>query len=182
MIKIMTRLLLTTTVIFALLIPAFAGGIHATAHTKEKPLEMLKGKPGEATNVTRTIEVTMRETDEGDMLFEPTSLKIRKGETIRFNVTNKGELEHEFVIDTVEGNVKHKALMEKFDMEHDDPNSVRLDEGRSGEVIWTFSNAGTLEFACLIPGHYESGMHGPIVVSEKPVNIFKRIFGGLLSK
>jgi len=41
-----------------------------------------------------------------------------------------------------------------------------LDEGRSGEVIWTFSNAGTLEFACLIPGHYESGMHGPIVVSE----------------
>ncbi len=39
---------------------------------------------------------------------------------------------------------------------------IRLDEGGSGEVIWTFSNAGTFEFACLIPGHYESGMHGAI--------------------
>jgi uncharacterized cupredoxin-like copper-binding protein len=57
-----------------------------------------------------------------------------------------------------------------------------LDEGRSGEVIWTFSNAGTFEFACLIPGHYESGMHGPIVVSEETKNIFARIFDLLLSK
>jgi len=56
--------------------------------------------------------------------------------------------------------------MAKMDMEHDDPNSVRLDEGASGEVIWTFSNAGTFEFACLIPGHYEAGMHGPITVAE----------------
>jgi Cu/Ag efflux protein CusF len=57
-------------------------------------------------------------------------------------------------------------MMAAMDMEHDDPNSVRLDEGKSGEVIWTFSKAGTFEFACLIPGHYESGMHGPITVSE----------------
>jgi uncharacterized cupredoxin-like copper-binding protein len=178
----MKKLLLITAMIFALIIPAFAGGIHASAHTKVKTVEILRGKPGEAADVTRTINVSMRETDDGDMLFEPTSIKITKGETIRFNVTNKGELEHEFVIDTVEGNVKHKALMEKFDMEHDDPNSVRLDEGRSGEVIWTFSNAGTFEFACLIPGHYDSGMHGPIVVSEVTKNIFARIFDLLLSK
>ena len=34
-------------------------------------------------------------------------------------------------------------------------------------MIWTFTNAGTFEFACLIPGHYESGMHGPISVGEQ---------------
>jgi Cu/Ag efflux protein CusF len=56
--------------------------------------------------------------------------------------------------------------MAKMDMEHDDPNSVRLDSGMEGEVIWTFANEGTFEFACLIPGHYESGMHGPITVAQ----------------
>ncbi len=99
--------------------------------------------------------------------FEPSEFDIHKGETIRFNVTNKGEIEHEFVIDTMEGNAEHKDAMAKMDMEHDDPNSIRLDEGGNGEVIWTFANAGTFEFACLIPGHYESGMHGPIMVGDK---------------
>ena len=56
--------------------------------------------------------------------------------------------------------------MAKMDMEHDDPISVRLDPGMEGEVIWTFANEGSFEFACLIPGHYESGMHGPITVNE----------------
>jgi len=49
-------------------------------------------------------------------------------------------------------------------MEHDDPNAVRLGAGDDVEIIWSFTNAGSLEFACLIPGHYESGMHGDVVV------------------
>jgi uncharacterized cupredoxin-like copper-binding protein len=176
----MKNLLLTTAVAFALTTPAFAAGTHGGGHDKvkteeahchgdhaEEHLEMMIGKPGEAADVTRTIDVTMRETDDGEMLFASRTLDIAKGETIRFNIINKGELEHEFVIDTLEGNAEHKIAMEKFDMEHDDPNSVRLDEGASGEVIRTFSNASTFEFACLIPGHYESGMHGPINVGEK---------------
>lgn len=80
---------------------------------------------------------------------------------------NKGDLEHEFVLGTPEENVTHKEMMAKMDMEHDDPFSIRLDEGQSGEVIWNFANAGSFEFACLIPGHYESGMHGPINVGDQ---------------
>jgi uncharacterized cupredoxin-like copper-binding protein len=176
----MKNLLLTTAIIFSFGAPAFASGSHDGGHAKvkteeahghgdhaEEHAEMPIGKPGDAADVTRTIDVTMRETDDGEMLFEPTSLEIMKGETIRFNVMNKGELEHEFVIDSIEGNAEHKEMMAKMDMEHDDPNSVRLDEGGSGEVIWTFANEGTFEFACLIPGHYESGMHGPITVADK---------------
>lgn len=93
---------------------------------------MMIGMPGDAAKVDRVIDVTMRETDDGEMIFEPASLEIAKGETIRFNVMNKGELEHEFVIDTIEDNAKHKVAMEKMDMEHDDPNSFRLGEGGSG--------------------------------------------------
>lgn len=162
----MKNLLLTTALALSLSAPAYAAGTHDGGHDDDHA-EMMIGKPGDSAKVDRTIDVTMRETDDGDMIFEPSSLEIVKGETIRFNVMNKGEIEHEFVIDTVEGNAKHKEAMAKMDMEHDDPNSVRLDEGGAGEVIWNFANAGTFEFACLIPGHYESGMHGPISVSEK---------------
>ena len=45
-------------------------------------------------------------------------------------------------------------------MGHDDPNSVLLEPGKSAEVIWKFSKAGELEFACNLPGHYDSGMVG----------------------
>ncbi|MDH5531036.1 MAG: copper-binding protein [Paracoccaceae bacterium] len=166
----MKNLLLTTTLAFALTGPSFAAGTHDGGHSNDHAgmaKEMMIGMPGDPAKVTRTIDVSMRETDDGEMLFEPGSLDFLRGETIRFNVINNGELEHEFVIDTMMGNAEHKEAMAKMDMEHDDPNSVRLDPGASGEVVWTFSNFGSFEFACLIPGHYESGMHGPIMVGEQ---------------
>ncbi|WP_282048256.1 copper-binding protein [Sulfitobacter mediterraneus] len=183
----MKNLLLTTAIALTFGMPAYAAGTHSGGHDEVKTEEahghsdgghgndghgdahamMAAGMPGMADDVNRTIDVIMRETDDGQMIFEPSTFEFEKGETIRFNVMNNGELEHEFVIDDVEGNAKHKMAMAEMDMEHDDPNSVRLDEGKSGEVIWKFANAGTFEFACLIPGHYESGMHGPIKVSQK---------------
>jgi len=47
-------------------------------------------------------------------------------------------------------------------MEHNDPNSVLLEPGKQAEVIWRFTKEAELEFACNVPGHYESGMMGPI--------------------
>jgi uncharacterized cupredoxin-like copper-binding protein len=181
----MRNLLLTTAITFTLSAPAFAAGTDDHSHGGDQAgehAEMMIGKPGDAANIDRTIDITMRETDDGDMIFEPASLEIAKGETIRFNIINKGEVEHEFVIDTTEGNAEHKALMAKMDMEHDDPNSVRLDEGGTGEVIWNFANEGTFEFACLIPGHYESGMHGPITVGEKSAQVNVEYATGKIKK
>ncbi|KEJ97801.1 Uncharacterized copper-binding protein, cupredoxin-like subfamily [Pseudosulfitobacter pseudonitzschiae] len=166
----MKNLLITTTLALAFSVPAFAAGTHSGGHDDDHAGEhagMMIGMPGDAASVDRTIDVTMRETDDGAMVFSPESFEFAQGETIRFNISNMGVLEHELVIDTVEGNAEHKEMMARMDMEHDDPNSIRLDEGGTGEVIWTFSNAGVFEFACLIPGHYESGMHGPITVAEK---------------
>lgn len=58
--------------------------------------------------------------------------------------------------------------MEKFpEMEHDDPNSIRLSAGQSGEIVWKFTTDGEFKFACLIPGHYEAGMHGDVSVAGK---------------
>jgi uncharacterized cupredoxin-like copper-binding protein len=140
---------------------ALAAGTHAGGHHGEMPV----GQPGKKKDVTRTIKVTMKETPDGKMLFEPAEITVATGETIRFFVSNIGETDHEFVLDDTVGMAKHKELMAKFpEMEHDDPNAVRLEPGKKGEVIWKFSNAGSFEFGCLIPGHMEAGMHGPITV------------------
>lgn len=143
---------------------ALAAGSHAGGHDGEK---MAIGEAGDAAKVKRTVNITMRETNDGKMVFEPKNLQVRRGETIRLKFLNKGEGDHEFVMDTQEAVMEHKALMEKFpDMEHADPNSVRLAPGTRGEIIWTFANDGDFTFACLIPGHYEAGMHGAISVAK----------------
>ncbi|NDW44544.1 plastocyanin/azurin family copper-binding protein [Ruegeria sp. PrR005] len=126
---------------------------------------METGMPGQASQVNRTIEVTMSETDDGEMIYTPKDFDIKKGETIRFSVTNKGELEHEFILDTMERNAMHKEAMSQQMESHKSPNAITLEPGEKGEIIWTFGNSGTFEVACLIPGHYESGMFGKVAVN-----------------
>ena len=124
------------------------------------------GEPGDPKKpVVRTIEVSMHETDDAKMLFKPDRVEVRRGEQVRFVLKNAGTVEHEFMLDSVANNAKHKIAMEKNpDMEHDDPNGKRLTPDGSSEIVWRFTKPGTFEFACLIHGHYESGMHGTIVV------------------
>ena len=128
---------------------------------------MPAGMPGEKGKVSRTIKVTMSETDDGKMIFTPNKLDVKQGETVRIKITNKGELDHEFVLDTAENNAAHKGQMASGDAEgaHQMPNSVTLEPGKQGDIFWTFTNSGDFEFACLIPGHYESGMFGTASVS-----------------
>jgi len=69
------------------------------------------------------------------------------------------------VLPTVTENRKHGALMKKYpDMEHEDPNAITLAPYVTGELLWRFTKKGEFEFACLIPGHHEAGMHGRIIV------------------
>ena len=99
---------------------------------------------------------------------------------------NKGEFVHEFNIGTAAMHASHQKemmmMMEhgaldadkihmdmmKMDMgngmtmEHNDPNSVLLEPGKTAEIIWTFPADTELEFACNVPGHYESGMMGKV--------------------
>ena len=140
---------------------ALASGSHEGGH----PGDSLAGEPSKKAKVTQTIQVTMKETDDGKMLYMPASVEVKEGQTVRFAIRNAGETDHEFVLDTQDEIMEHKKVMEKFpEMEHDDPNSVRLAPGKTGEIIWKFTRSGTLKFACLIPGHYEAGMHGNLTV------------------
>lgn len=154
---------LTAIALAALATTALASGNHEGGHG-DSPA----GEPGKKSKVTQTVQVTMQETGDGKMLYMPAAVKVREGQTVRFAIRNAGKTDHEFVLDTSEKIMEHKKLMEKFpEMEHDDPNSVRLAPGKAGEIIWKFTKSGTLTFACLIPGHYEAGMRGDIDVVKK---------------
>ena len=125
------------------------------------------GDPGDPEKPARVIEIQMLE-GQGTMAYTPDRIEVAKGEQIRFVLTNAGELDHEFMLDSVENNAKHKAAMEKNpEMEHDDPNGRRLEPQGASEILWEFDKVGSFEFACLIPGHYEAGMHGVVVVKDK---------------
>ena len=122
------------------------------------------GVAGVAAEVTRTIDVDMADS----MTFTPSAIDVQAGETIRFNVKNSGQLLHEMVLGTNDEIVEHHELMKRFPgMEHEDDNSVSLESGETGEIIWKFTKAGTFDIACLQPGHYEAGMKGNVVVSTQ---------------
>ena len=141
---------------------AMAGPGGAPGHGHDN--DSAYGKPGDPKKPARVVQIVAREQD-GKMLFIPDSVRVRKGEQIRFMLRNNGETDHEFVIGTVEDNLKHMKAMEKNpDMEHDDPNAIRLKPKATGEILWQFTKAGTFDFSCLIPGHRPSGMFGTITV------------------
>jgi len=122
------------------------------------------GKPGDPAKPARDVEVVMSEGD-GKMLFTPALIEVRKGEQIRFKVRNPGALDHELVLGTQEELDAHADIMAAMpDMQHDDPNAIRLAPKTAGDLLWQFTEAGEFPFACLIPGHREAGMVGKVVV------------------
>ena len=119
------------------------------------------GIAGDPKRVVRTIEIRMGD----DMRFAPARLEVKLGETLRLVALNRGRVMHEIVIGTPQELRAHAELMRKHpNMEHDEPYMAHVSPGKKGQIVWTFNRAGELEFACLIPGHFEAGMIGRIVV------------------
>lgn len=122
------------------------------------------GEPGSTKSPARVVQITTREGD-GKMMFIPNRVEVRRGEQIKFIIRNNGDLDHEFVLASTAENLRHAEAMKKNpDMEHDDPNATRIGPKKVSEIVWKFTKAGTFEYACLIPGHRESGMIGTVVV------------------
>ena len=135
------------------------------------------GSKGNVADVTRVIKVVMY-----DNYYEPSSFRIKEGETIKFEVENAGMLVHEFNIANKMMHMKHQPEMIKMaengillafsidkekmkkmakmdkSMGHSHSNSVLLEPKQKGDIIWKFDNAVNIEVACNVPGHYQAGM------------------------
>lgn len=151
----------------AIAAPAWATQYHRGTHDGPvlHPDTMPIGYPGEPVLIDRTIRVSMLDASDNAMAFDVEALDIVEGETIRFVLMNEGSEPHDFVMATPEEIADHREEMRGMDdMPHEAGYAARVEPGRSRTLVWKFANAGTFEFACLIPGHYEAGMHGPLTV------------------
>ena len=164
----MKRLIIASAIAASLVFAAGAMAHGDENHRKkeEQPADghaAALGKPGDPGKINRNITVEMNDT----MRFKPASIKVHRGETIRFIVRNAGKVKHEMVLGTIKELKEHAEMMRKFPgMEHADPNQVVVEPGMTGELVWQFTRAGTFDFACLVPGHFEAGMVGKIQVSR----------------
>jgi uncharacterized cupredoxin-like copper-binding protein len=157
--------LLALSIAVAVLTHPVAGKAHGDAHSKSDAPVVKEQKPwgiaADRATGLRTVRIAMSDR----MRFSPESITVREGETIRFVVKNEGQVQHEFVLGTREAHEEHAALMMKFpNMEHDEPYMAHVKPGSTGEIVWTFNRSGEFGFACLIAGHYQSGMVGRVTV------------------
>lgn len=163
---------------FSVSAAAFAAEPHNDDHSA-----MANGHVGDPAKADRTINIVMY-----DNYFDPESLSIKPGETVRFVVENQGNLVHEFNIGTASSHEAHQKEMmmmvqhgviqggklnhDRMQMDmghgqtmmHDEPGSVLLEPGQTQELVWQFPEQGSLEFACNVPGHYQAGMYGEITL------------------
>lgn len=172
---------------FALALPAFAAsaasGPTGHNHSQHGVSASVVGSPAQR-GQGRVVAVQMT-----DNAYSMKALTVKAGETIRFMISNKGTLLHEFNINTAAEHAAHRPMMammvdhgmitpEKVinltmvmpdgtKMTHIEPNSVLVEPGKSAEISWKFASAGTLELACNIPGHYETGMMATVTVTPR---------------
>lgn len=150
-----------------------------TAHT------LAFGEPAPAEKATRTVEVRLK-----DIAFEPASLTVKAGETVRFVLINEGQLPHEFNLGDKAMHAEHQKQMVAMQGElftaavgeqgmghgamsghdhgaghgHGGGNTVLVMPGQRAELTWTFKASAPIEFACNVPGHYQAGMVGPLII------------------
>ena len=162
------RMLIPTLVLLLLPALALAAGTHGAtdpAHGSTPAAagqESAAGVPGNPAKVSRTIAVELHD----NMRFTPDKLSVKAGETVRFFVVNKGKLPHEMVIGMPAEIEEHAEMMRKMPgMVHKEPNQITLAPGQSGGIVWTFTQAGTVSYVCLVPGHREAGMVGAVTVN-----------------
>lgn len=145
-----------------------AGSGHSMAmehHASHKD-DFSFGEPSEARLAQRTVAITMTE-----MSFEPKILTVKPGEIVRFVITNSSDVDHEFTLGdkaTQQAHRKEMAVMVTMPgmppMHHHEANAVSVRAHESKEMTWKFGPAAQLEYDCNIPGHFEAGMTGALIV------------------
>lgn len=121
------------------------------------------GEAADAHMADRTLAVSMFDA----FSFEPSEIAVDQGEMIAFEVTNEGEVPHEFVLGDDAFQREHEAEMSDMGSEFppDEPFAIGVQSGETKTLAWAFTEAGTFEFACHVPGHYLAGMVGTITVA-----------------
>jgi uncharacterized cupredoxin-like copper-binding protein len=97
-----------------------------------------------------------------DFKFAPTTWKVAKGQPVSFTITNKGQLQHEWVL------IKQgQSVTMPFDDDDEDKVFWEIEANPGESKTETFTapaEAGSYTIVCGTPAHLEQGMAGTLVV------------------
>lgn len=95
--------------------------------------------------------------------YLPATIAVAAGTTIDFVVANGDPIAHEFIIGTEAEQQAHEKG--RVDDPHTGPGEASVGPNETIRLSYTFSKAGTLLYACHVPGHYAYGMKGRVTVT-----------------
>ncbi|HSK96814.1 MAG TPA: plastocyanin/azurin family copper-binding protein [Euzebyales bacterium] len=96
-------------------------------------------------------------------LFDPARVRVTEGTRVRFVVDNTDPIGHELIVGPPDVHARHSGGTHG---QHPAvPGEVSVDPNRRAVTTYRFDEAGTVEFACHLPGHYEYGMRGEVEVT-----------------
>jgi len=109
---------------------------------------------------TRTVEVTMK-----DIAFQPTSVTVQPGETVKFVFRNEGQILHDAFIGDEAAQAEHEKEMREHSGKMDDEHGIKVLPGKTGSLTHTFKAGEALIIGCHETGHYVAGMKMTVAVS-----------------
>ena len=100
-------------------------------------------QPASGGGKTFTVEAT-------EFAFNPNTFEAKAGDQLTFKVTNKGTVDHNFVILNADGSQELAK--------------TEIKVGQTATLNYTPPAAGTYQIDCNLPGHKEAGMTGTLTV------------------
>lgn len=114
----------------------------------------------------QTVELTVETTD---FTYEPATIEVTAGQTVRLTLVNLGALEHDLSV--MEIALQAPAVEQSHDghvmeMTTTPDLHVSAQAGATGQVEFTPTQPGAYEFYCTVAGHKEAGMVGMLIVQQ----------------
>jgi uncharacterized cupredoxin-like copper-binding protein len=95
--------------------------------------------------------------------FDPSELSFPAGTMVRFVIRNTDPIDHEFILGNQEVQDRHESGTEAH---HGSiPGEVSVPAGEIATTTYRFGEDGKLLFGCHLPGHWDYGMRGLVVVA-----------------
>jgi uncharacterized cupredoxin-like copper-binding protein len=94
--------------------------------------------------------------------FGPTRVRVAQHTVVRFVVVTHDPIGHELIVGDDEVHARHAGGTEAQHPTR--PGEVSVPPGARASTTFTFHEAGVVQFACHLPGHFEYGMKGTVIV------------------
>jgi uncharacterized cupredoxin-like copper-binding protein len=122
------------------------------------------GHSAHSSKADRVVDVTMR-----DIAFDPATVAVKEGETIRFVFHNAGQIRHDAFIGDEAAQAEHEKEMQEAGSDgkdgHGGGHGVSVDPGDLDSLTHTFKAGDMLVIGCHQAGHYAAGMKVAVTVS-----------------